>query len=716
MAERPRLRALADRLGILASYLDSSGRRCRPSDATREALLAAMGVDASSEREAGAALRELDRRERAQLLAPVRVVFEGTRAARRVRVRPPEGASRNLQWRVEWLGDGGERDAAEGGARPRRDREDLSLPLPGLPTPGYHRLKVLLEGPGVCRKAEQTLVVAPARCVGVAEKIGEGSAFGIWCNLYSLRSRHNWGAGDLGDLRRLVEFAAGAGAVFVGTNPLHAIWNRELEVSPYYPVSRLFRSPLYLELEVIPELAECKSAGERVEPPGGAAELAALRGATQLDYARVMAAKRPVLQQLHRRFAARHRERPTERGRAYADYLAREGEPLDDFASFLALAEHFSRLDPTGRDWHRWPSAYRSPGSPAVARFRAENPEAIDFHRWVQFELDRQLGQAARSASEQQLAVGLYADLALGSAGSGSDAWSFPGLFAEGASVGAPPDEFATHGQDWAFPPLDPQRLRRQAYGYWIRLLRAAFAHTGALRIDHAMGLSRLYWIPTGRPATEGAYVRYPETDLLGILALESRRHGALVIAEDLGTVPRGLPSRLARRGVLSSRVLYFERENGSFRASRRYSPRALASANTHDLVPLAGFLSGRDLELRRRVGQIDSDRALEEARSERERELRALLRRLEAEGLLEPGAPRPAPAKFAAAVSAFLGRTPAPLVALSLDDLGGEEEPVNLPDVGPEHHPSWTRRMQLELEALAASPEARATLRAARR
>jgi 4-alpha-glucanotransferase len=481
-------------------------------------------------------------------------------------------------------------------------------------------------------------------------------------------------------------------------------------------VSRLYRSALYLEIEAIPEFAECAAGGERVQAPGGASTLAALRGADHLDYAEVMATKRPVLERLHRHFATRHRDRHTPRGRAYADYLAREGEPLDDFAAFSALAESFSRQNPDRRDWHRWPAAYRSPRSAAVSGFRRENPEALDFHRWVQFELDRQLGEAARRARERRLSVGLYTDLALGSDSRGSDAWAFPGLFAENASAGAPPDEFSAQGQDWAFPPLDPHRLRRGSYDYWIRLLRAAFAHAGALRIDHAMGLARLYWIPKGRPATEGAYIRYPEADLLGILALESHRHGALVIGEDLGTVPRGLVARLARRGILSSRVLYFERAGGSFRSSRSYSNRALVSANTHDLVPLAGFLSGRDLEMRRRVGQLESDGDLREAMRERDLSSQALFRRLEVEGVLQRGTRPPSAAQFAVAVAAFLSRTPAPLVAIALDDLGGEEEPVNLPGVGPDRHPSWTRRMKLELEALASSPEARAGLRAARR
>ena len=279
------------------------------------------------------------------------------------------------------------------------------------------------------------------------------------------------------------------------------------------------------------------------------------------------------------------------------------------------------------------------------------------------------------------MAIGLYPDLALGSAHGGAETWGFRDLFAEGASLGAPPDEFSPEGQDWAIPPLDPLRLHEQGFAFFRRLLRAAFAHAGALRIDHVLGLFRLYWIPHGRPPSEGAYVRQPARELLAILAQESSRQGALVIGEDLGTVPPGTPARLARHGILSSRVLYFEREGAGFRPARAWSRRALATANTHDLVPLAGYAAGTDLVLRRRARAIPSQRALQSALAERAASARALEDRLIAEGLLR--GPEPGPRELAVAVSGFLSRTPCPLVALSLDDAVGES------DAG---EPSWCR------------------------
>jgi 4-alpha-glucanotransferase len=289
----------------------------------------------------------------------------------------------------------------------------------------------------------------------------------------------------------------------------------------------------------------------------------------------------------------------------------------------------------------------------------------------------------------------------------------FPEIFAPDVRIGAPPDVFNADGQDWGLPPLDPHRMRAHGYDYWIRLLRASCRHARALRIDHAMALTRLYWIPPGHSPRDGAYVRYPMGDLLGILALESQRHATLVVGEDLGTVPRGFAAQLARAGILSWRVLYFERHGQGFRPAHAYSRRALVTANTHDLPPLAGFVRGSDLELRRQIGAIGSDAALADAQAERAATCRALARRLTREGILEERAALPPAPDLCAAVNSFLCRTPAPLVGVSLDDLAGETEPVNLPGASAERFPSWRRRMSLAIEALRSNPGVQAGLRA---
>jgi 4-alpha-glucanotransferase len=336
----------------------------------------------------------------------------------------------------------------------------------------------------------------------------------------------------------------------------------------------------------------------------------------------------------------------------------------------------------------------------------------VDFHRWLQFETDRQLGEAAERAREAGLAIGLYQDLAIGTAPAGSDTWSFPDLFIRGACVGAPPDPYAATGQNWGLPPIDPRRLKEEGYRYFIRLIRAAFRHAGALRIDHVMGLFRSFWIPDGHSGADGAYVRYPSEDLLGILALESVRNHALVVGEDLGTVPPDVPPALAKWGVLSSKVLYFERgDAGSFAPAERYAPEALATANTHDMATLAGYWAGRDVELRADVGLI-TPADVASARDERARDKRELLRALARARVLEervdPDAedPQISVAELRGAVHDFLALTPSVLVGIALDDVAGELEPVNVPGVGQEQHPSWTRRMGKSLTELREDPE----------
>ena len=679
-----------------------TGQTRRTSDATRVALLAAMGIDASDEAAARGALASRERRARERLLDPVCVV-PGRRAPPVLRLRAAAGGETAVPWRLELIEEGGLTTAREGRTRPQPGGW-IQVALPTNPASGYHVVRAWLRDGGGEREAGQRLIVTPRSCYTVREALGKRRAFGIIANLYTVRSERNWGAGDLTDLGAVAWWAGEAGAAFVGTSPLHALLNRDGAVSPYSPVSRLFRNTLYLDVAAIPELAECRAAREQMASAAFRKRLARCRAAPRVDYEGVMALKQPVLESLFRAFRERHIQGDTERGRAYRSYREAQGAALERFATFLALETLAVRG--ARAPWPEWPAELRDPRSPAVAAFRAAHAEAIEFHCYLQFELDRQLAVAARRGAAAGLKLGLYQDLAVGTAGDGGDPWAFPGLFAHGAAVGSPPDDYAAAGQNWSFPPIDPRQLAEQQYDYWIRLLRAAFAHSGALRIDHAMGLLRLFWIPRGVPATEGCYVRYPAQDLFGILALESRRHRAIVIGEDLGTVPRGFSALLARWGVLSSRVLYFERSaRGAFRPAARYSPRALVTATTHDHAPLAGFRSGRDLELRRAAGQVASDAELERLRRSRARELGGLERRLKADGAIPPGESAGGAAEFVAAVHRFLSRTPAPLVGVYLDDLVGETDPVNIPGVRAGRYAGWSRRLTVPLDRLSRDP-----------
>ncbi len=638
-------------------------------------------------------------------------------------------ACRTVEWTAALSLEDGTTHEASGRApvEPRpRGAGVVAVDLPVDPPLGYHTLRLSVRGAGTDGEASQRLIVVPPRCPSPADVLGGERVAGVTASLYAVRTARNWGAGDLTDLAALVDFAADHGGAFVGVNPLHALRTSGLEPSPYGPVSRVFRHLLYLDVDAVPELAGDAEARRLRDAPALGEALGALRAADLVDHAAVLAAKRPVLEALHRAF----RRLPADHARrvAYDAYAAAQGGALDQYATFQALDEHF-RVQGLGW-WPEWPAAMQDASGDAVRAFAAEHAEVVDFHRWAQFELEEQLGAAAARARVRGLPVGLYQDLAVGASPAGSDVWADQALFARGASLGAPPDALGPDGQNWGLPPMIPRRLAAAGYAPWTRLVRSALRHAGALRIDHAIGLFRQFWIPEGGTGRDGAYVRMPSDDLLGILALESARAGALVVGEDLGTVPPEVAPGLARWGVLSSKVLYFERgEHGAFTPPRTYARAALATVDTHDLATLSGWWAGRDVELRRELGLIESDEDAAAQREDRAGERAQLVRLLVAEGVLDPAAVRgvrPAVGEDAqpaalpdalpagalddlamrAGVHAVLRRAPSWLVGLALEDLVGEVEPVNLPGVGPDRFSSWTRRLRPLLEDAARDPE----------
>jgi 4-alpha-glucanotransferase len=445
-------------------------------------------------------------------------------------------------------------------------------------------------------------------------------------------------------------------------------------------------------------------------------QLTALREPDRVCYDQVMGVKGLALDVLHDAFTRFERGTGSARDRAYVEFL-RENEPeLSRFATWMTIVEHLSR-DPKRSvhacDWRTWPRELRASTSDDVQWFAERHADRLDYHRWLQFETDRQLRDAANRAREAGMRIGLYSDLAIGTSPCGADTWSHPELFVAGVSIGAPPDPLATHGQNWGMPPIDPRALREDRYQYFIDLVRAGLRHAGALRIDHILGLFRLFWIPNGMSGADGAYVRYPAADLLGILALESVRHNALIVGEDLGTIPEDVPPTLAKWGILSSKVLQFEREwGGGYRSSDAYPHLALATANTHDMATIDGFWAGRDIDVRRAVGLIASDDDYAQAQRDRATDRRMLLDRLAAEHLLADALEPANLAELRGAIHGFLCRSPASLVGVALDDLAGELESVNVPGVGADRYPCWSRKMSKTITEIAASSDTAAALR----
>jgi 4-alpha-glucanotransferase len=670
---------------------------------TQEALAASMGFPCDGPTGPRERLAELEAAGTNRLLEPVAVTWSDVPSvAVALRVRLANAAPGRIEWQLLLSLEDGTTATVAGSRRSSGARGMAQIRLPHPLPWGYHEIGGTIHLGPRRYDVRQQLIVAPSSCHAIAATLGSQRTWGLVANLYSVRSARNWGVGDLGDLRGLVGVLVEHGGAFVGLNPLHAIPNAGHGVSPYSPLSRVFRNPLYLDVEAVPEWrATVAGQQSRASPSRPNAH----GGDGWIDYDAVLAAKHEALQSCHERFAHVSKHNPhSQRVKAYDAFRRHYATALEPFVTFMALADRF------GTDWRAWPARYRSCDSAAVEEFRRVHHAAVDMHRYLQFELDRQLGNVGTTA-RTSLAIGLYGDLALGSAPGGADTWSWPGLFARDARLGAPPDDYSAMGQDWGLPPLRPRALRQSGHRYWIDVVRSAMQHVGALRLDHVMGLFRQYWIPPERDGRTGAYVRFPADELLAVLTLESRRNGVLVVGEDLGTVPRGLTNTLRRRAILSTRVMYFERDaRGAYKSSKAYSGRSIVTATTHDHPPLSGFWHGRDLDLRADTGSLDRAE-LQQAHAERRVAKSRLRTRLAAEGFAV--GEDPAPEQLAAAVYGFLAHTPAPLLGIALDDLTGETVPVNLPGIGMDRYRSWSRRLGVALEQLERSSIVRAVLQA---
>ncbi|WP_111413974.1 4-alpha-glucanotransferase [Billgrantia lactosivorans] len=682
-----RLERLAEAAGIETRWEDNAGTIRHPSPATLRELLARLGYPAAGDSEIEASLARLRGPDSPRQWPPLITAVRGTSTA--LPSPLPAGTRfRLVQEDGEWR-EGALRDEGQ---------------LPAIDAPGYHRLQI--------DDTELTLAVAPPRGFTLADAC-DGATPRLWglaVQLYALRRPGDGGIGDTLALERLARRAAEAGAAALAVSPMHAMFGTDLEhYSPYSPSSRL----LYHALHVAPEAMLGEDAvAAAVERSGQAASLAQLEAAGRVDWRRAGEAKLAWLRILHDDLTQREDGQAQRARRAMTAFRQRGGATLAHHCRFEALMAHLDE-----RDWRRWPAALRDPSSAEVARFAERKSHEVDFHAFLQWLANEGLARAQATAREAGMPVGMIADLAVGADAAGSQAWSRQAEMLEGVSIGAPPDAFNVKGQDWGLAPFSPQGLVRSGFRSFIDMLRAGFAHAGGLRIDHVLGLMRLWLVPHGAAPTEGAYVRYPLDDMLRLVALESWRHRAIVIGEDLGTVAPGFRERLAHRGILGMRVLWFERDDeGDFLPPERWSREAIATSSTHDLPTIAGWWAGRDIEWRSRLGLLGDDRDADDERAERRVERARLATAL---GLLDPQAPAsaleaadlPASRVLDAGVRR-LGLTAAPLTLLPVEDALGLEEQANLPGTLDEH-PNWRRRLPDDAERLLTSPEVRSRLAA---
>ena len=663
---------LARLYGIQTSYWDVLGRYVEPGPESLLGVLRALQAPVDGLEDVPGALRERREELVRRFCEPVVVAWDGH--APSIELRPGAGGGA-LAYHLDL--EGGERRAqlvdleslpetapAEGSSLPGRR---LSLPEP-LPF-GYHILAIEHGG----RSTETLVISAPSRCY-----TGDGKPlWGVFLPLYALRTARSWGAGDFSDLEALAEWTAGLGGGVVATLPmLSAFLDEPCEPSPYAPASRLFWNELYIDPRRLPEMEDCAPAKRLVEAPEFLREVEALRATPRVDYPRLMALKRRVLEELAHRFFSR----PGSRQEEFERFVA-EKAGLETYAAFRAVG------DRRGEPWQGWPERLRE-GTLAPADYDEEDRR---YYLWTQWAAEQQIHGLAKEARRR--GSGLYLDLPLGVHGSSYDVWCERDLFAEGASAGAPPDTFFTRGQNWGFPPLQPERMRERGYDHLIDCLRHHLEHAGLLRLDHVMQLHRLFWIPSGMEAAAGAYVTYPAEELYAVLSLESHHYETMVVGENLGTVPPEVNEAMDRRDVLGMYVVQYELQPGS-QGLREPPARSVASLNTHDMPTFQAFWEGRDVEDLQSLGFFTP----EQARQERER--REAIRRGMEEAL--PAAEQGRGAVTGEAILRarldHLAASPARMVLVNLEDLWHETEPQNVPGTHDER-PNWQRKARYSFE-----------------
>ncbi|BBH33595.1 MULTISPECIES: 4-alpha-glucanotransferase [Pseudomonas] len=668
------LEILAARAGLAVDWIDANGRAQKVSPAVLRSVLTGLGHPAGSAQEIDASLLQLQEAQQNHQLPPLITADVGAsldlsryfEAGTPCEIKLEDGATLNLNL-------------------------DADAKLPGMVPVGYQHVSI--------QDQHFTLAVAPARCYSVADAVDDPTprAWGLSAQLYALRRPGDGGFGDTQALEELARVAGERGAEAIAISPMHAMFSSDTgRYSPYSPSSRLFLNSLYAAPGTI--LGE-RALRTAIDATGLTNQLRTLEEQPLIDWPVAAQAKQKILRALYDGFS--QGEHPLHED--FSSFRHTSGEALENHCRFEALqAERAARGE--SLDWRQWPEEWRDPRSTALGHFAEENADEIGFHAFCQWLIARCLERAQSAAKSSGMGIGLIADLAVGADGGGSQAWSRQDELLASLTVGAPPDILNRSGQGWGISAFSPEGLVRNGFRAFIEMLRANFAHAGGLRIDHVMGLQRLWVIPNDAPPSDGAYLYYPVDDLLRLLALESHRHQAIVLGEDLGTVPDGLREKLSARSILGMRVLLFEQDNTHFKPILDWPDNALATTSTHDLPTLNGWWHGHDIDWNARLDLIDSHTEMD-WRKHREREREGLRQVLNQDPQNFREEHRETDQVLDASVR-FLGHTRAPLVLLPLEDALGIEEQANLPGTI-DTHPNWRRRLTQQSQALLDDPDA---------
>ncbi|MBD1566161.1 4-alpha-glucanotransferase [Vibrio sp. S12_S33] len=703
MKELNALKQVAEMAKLADSYVSAWGDEAKVEDETLIRLLASLGYDTTNDE---TLLKSAEKKHKKEVLNPVLVVREGEA----VEIPLYLGISAReseFNWRLETE----QGEVLEGYLQSQIVRDDraeggpLVFTLPNDLAWGYHKLLVTRKR----RKApyELTLIVTPQACYK-QDPISQGKKmWGPSVQLYTLRTQHNWGIGDFGDLKQLVSDIASRGGDFVGLNPIHSLFPANPEgASPYSPSSRRWLNILYIDVSSVPEFALSADAQQKVGSADFQQRLQKVREAHWVNYTEVAELKMSVLPLLFTEFKKRHLDKGSDRAQAFLNFVEEGGDSLLHQATFDALHVELHGQDSSVWGWPVFPEKYRRFENNAVQKFITDNQDQVHLYMYLQWIADSQINEAQALAEEKGMAVGLYRDLAVGVADSGAETWADEGNLVLDASIGAPPDILGPLGQNWGLPPLNPQVLEATAYDAFIKLLRANMKHCGALRIDHVLGLLRLWWIPKGENATKGAYIYYPVKDMLAILALESHRHQCSVIGEDLGTVPDEIVDILADAGVHSYKVFFFETaEDGGFISPKHYAAQSMSALCTHDMPTLRGFWHCDDLKMGREIGLYPDEEQLNALFDDRLKCKQGILDSVAWHGYLPEGIGLdaslvPMDSYLSEALQLHVAAGSSTLLSVQLEDWLEMDKPVNIPGTVNEY-PNWRRKLSMNLDEL---------------
>ena len=730
---------LSELCGIVPEYWDISGKKHITSLETKKAILRAMRLKVDSVEDIVKEINERKYKPWKNLIEPVYVISVNDQPLQipvYIPIREGEEKKLILSWSIENeknpplppFSKGG-----KGGLSGERDEYVLSGDAISVSEQqwidgtryikvilldsvrrdiGYYVTNVECKHPENVFLGKTNLLRKPAKIIVTPDtcfipELQNGRTWGLSINLYSISSLRNWGIGDFTDLRKIVKWIADLKGGFVGINPLHAIPNtKPFGVSPYSPISRLYKNFVYLNIEDIPEVSESEDAQAITRSESFKKELNKLKKRKLIDYEQAASLKERVLRHAFDLFYEKYYMRDTPQGMDFRRYMSEESSALESFALFVMLWKYMKKVH-NAYTSQQWPEEYRSPSNKEVHDLRKTHEKEILFYKYVQWHIDKQLEETAEMARKLGMVVGLYHDLAIGSVAGGSDVWNYRAVIGE-ADVGAPSDDFSPNGQNWGFPPVIPERLKDTGYELFIQTIRKNMKYAGALRIDHAPGLFRLFWIPYGTTPKEGAYVLYPSEDLLRIIALESVRNKTMVIAEDLGTVGENVREMLKRFQMLSYKLFYFERNypDPSFVLPDGYPDMALCAVTTHDLPTLYGYWKSQDIKIKKQLGMYQDDNLWKKQVQDRNRDKKLIIAALKSQEIIPddfPSDPKMIPQmapELCLAIYQYLTRTPCKLLLVSLDDILGTLNQQNMPGTV-DLYPNWIQKTPLTLEKM---------------